>query len=79
MVKKQGMKKVGLSGGCFQNAILTERTINLLRENNYQVYWHQRIPPNDGGIALGQVAAYLMQHNHSNEIVNENQIVKEIG
>jgi len=79
MVKKSGMKKVGLSGGCFQNAILTERTINLLRENNYQVYWHQRIPPNDGGIALGQVAAYLMQHNHSNEIVNENQIVKEIG
>ena len=53
IAKKSGMKKVVLSGGCFQNALLTERTISLLQENNYKVYWHQRIPPNDGGIALG--------------------------
>ncbi len=79
MAKKTGMKKVVLSGGCFQNAFLSERTIILLKENNYQVYWHQRIPPNDGGIALGQIAAYLMQNNNLNEIENENQLTKEIG
>jgi len=77
IAKKSGMKKVVLSGGCFQNALLTERTISLLQENNYKVYWHQRIPPNDGGIALGQIAAYLMQHLHLNEI--ENKTLKEIG
>ena len=79
VAKKSGMKKVILSGGCFQNALLTERTISLLQENNYKVYWHQRIPPNDGGIALGQIAAYLMQHLHLNEIEKENQLTKEIS
>lgn len=52
-------KKIILSGGCFQNTHLTEKTIRLLEENNYEVYWHQRIPPNDGGISVGQIAAYL--------------------
>jgi hydrogenase maturation protein HypF len=78
ITKKSGFNKVVLSGGCFQNALLSERTINLLQKNNYKVYWHQRIPPNDGGIALGQIAAYLMKHNHRKEIINENQTVKEI-
>ena len=79
ITKKSGLNKVILSGGCFQNALLTERTINLLRENNYRVYWHQRVPPNDGEIALGQIAAYLMIHHHLNEIENENQLTKEVG
>ena len=57
-------KKVILSGGCFQNGLLLERTIALLQMNNYKVYWHQRIPPNDGGISLGQIAAYLIKHSH---------------
>ena len=47
--------KVVLSGGCFQNRYLTERVIRLLLAAGFQPYWHQRIPPNDGGIALGQV------------------------
>ncbi len=79
ITKRSNMKKVVLTGGCFQNALLTERTINLLRRNNYQVYWHQRVPPNDGGIALGQIAAYLMKHHHLNKIENENQLTREIG
>ncbi len=54
-VAKAGLKKVVLSGGCFQNAILLSGTIKRLQENNYKVYRHQRIPPNDGGISLGQV------------------------
>jgi hydrogenase maturation protein HypF len=46
-----------LSGGCFQNRYLTERTVRRLRAEGFQPYWHQHVPPNDGGIALGQVVA----------------------
>jgi hydrogenase maturation protein HypF len=49
-----GEERVVLSGGCFQNKYLTERAIRRLREAGFRPYWHQRIPPNDGGIALGQ-------------------------
>jgi hydrogenase maturation protein HypF len=48
---------VVLTGGCFQNACLLEHTVTRLREGGFRVYWPQRIPPNDGGIALGQIAA----------------------
>lgn len=57
--EKLNLKKIILSGGCFQNSLLTEKTIKLLEENKFEVYWHQRIPPNDGGISVGQIAAYL--------------------
>jgi hydrogenase maturation protein HypF len=50
-------ERVALSGGCFQNCYLTERAIRRLREAGFRPYWHQRVPPNDGGIALGQVVA----------------------
>ena len=52
-----GEERVALSGGCFQNRYLTERTVHRLRESGFRPYWHQRVPPNDGGIALGQVMA----------------------
>jgi hydrogenase maturation protein HypF len=48
---------VALSGGCFQNRLLTELTVARLEEDGVKVYWHQRVPPNDGGISLGQVVA----------------------
>jgi len=50
-------EKVVLSGGCFQNRYLTERSVRRLTECGFRPYWHQRIPTNDGGIALGQVMA----------------------
>jgi hydrogenase maturation protein HypF len=50
-------ENVALSGGCFQNKLLTERLIKRLREEDFNVYWHQRVPTNDGGIALGQAVA----------------------
>lgn len=56
-------KKVILSGGCFQNSFLTEKTITVLENAGISVYWHQRIPPNDGGISVGQIAAYLSATN----------------
>jgi hydrogenase maturation protein HypF len=53
--KSIGEPKVVLSGGCFQNRLLTENAIKALEKNGFKPYWHQRIPPNDGGIALGQM------------------------
>jgi hydrogenase maturation protein HypF len=50
-------KRVALTGGCFQNRLLTETAIARLSEAGFRTYWHQRIPPNDGGIALGQIMA----------------------
>lgn len=49
--------KVLLTGGCFQNKHLLERTVVRLRSAGFKPYWHQRVPPNDAGIALGQVIA----------------------
>jgi hydrogenase maturation protein HypF len=57
LAKKIEEEKIVLSGGCFQNKYLTERTVIRLRNEGFRPYWHQRIPPNDGGIALGQVIA----------------------
>ncbi len=57
VAKLAAIERVVLSGGCFQNRYLLERTIDGLRAAGLRVAWHQRIPPNDGGIALGQVAA----------------------
>jgi hydrogenase maturation protein HypF len=50
-----------LSGGCFQNKYLTERLIQELHAERFQPYWHQRVPPNDGGISLGQVMAAALK------------------
>jgi hydrogenase maturation protein HypF len=57
VAKKIGEERVLLSGGCFQNKFLTERTVKRLRREGFHPYWHQRIPPNDGGLALGQIFA----------------------
>jgi hydrogenase maturation protein HypF len=59
VAKKFGESRVVLSGGCFQNRYLTERAVKRLREEKFKPYWHQRVPPNDGGIALGQVVAAM--------------------
>jgi hydrogenase maturation protein HypF len=56
-----GQNRVVLSGGCFQNRYLTERAVRRLQAEGFRPYWHQRVPPNDGGIALGQVIAALRQ------------------
>ncbi len=48
------LKQVVFSGGVFQNRYLTERAAAALEARGFTVYTHQRVPPNDGGIALGQ-------------------------
>jgi hydrogenase maturation protein HypF len=49
-----GLDRVVLSGGVFQNHLLLEKTYVLLDKNDFKVFTHHRVPPNDGGIALGQ-------------------------
>jgi len=55
VAKQIDQEKIVLTGGCFQNRSLTEATINRLIKEGFRPYWHQRVPPNDGGIALGQI------------------------
>jgi hydrogenase maturation protein HypF len=49
------LNEIVLSGGCFQNALLTERVYNRLHKAGFSVYLHKETPPGDGGIALGQI------------------------
>jgi hydrogenase maturation protein HypF len=51
-----GQPRVALTGGCFQNRLLTERTVERLARAGFEVLLHRLAPPNDGGISLGQVA-----------------------
>ena len=49
------INKIVLSGGSFQNAYILEKTEQLLRQNDFSVYSHKKVPTNDAGIALGQL------------------------
>jgi len=48
------LKQIVLSGGVFQNRYLTEHAAEALESRGFIVHMHHRVPPNDGGIALGQ-------------------------
>jgi hydrogenase maturation protein HypF len=52
----RGLGAVALSGGVFQNLLLLERTVGGLEAAGFAVLLHGRVPPNDGGISLGQAA-----------------------
>ncbi|HEX7654283.1 MAG TPA: carbamoyltransferase HypF, partial [Verrucomicrobiae bacterium] len=56
-----GAERVVLSGGCFQNQYLLERVVPGLRKAGLAVAWHHQVPPNDGGLALGQIYAAVHQ------------------
>jgi hydrogenase maturation protein HypF len=56
VARRAGQRRVILTGGCFQNGLLTEAAVTALREAGFDPIWHRRVPPNDGGIALGQAA-----------------------
>jgi hydrogenase maturation protein HypF len=65
VARKIGQSRVALSGGCFQNEFLTETLIAGLRAAGLEPCWHRHTPPNDGGIALGQIAAIRYGFHHS--------------
>ena len=56
-----GEKRIVLTGGCFQNKYLLERSVTQLQAAGFRPYWHQRVPPNDGGLSLGQIIAASRQ------------------
>jgi hydrogenase maturation protein HypF len=55
VAKAVGEERVALSGGCFQNRLLTERLGAALEEAGHTVLLHRQVPPGDGGVSLGQV------------------------
>ena len=57
--ERSGRNTVALSGGVFQNTLLLRLTVKRLRDLGFQVLLHSLVPPNDGGIALGQALAAL--------------------
>lgn len=49
-----GLSRILLSGGCFLNQLLLTRAREALRKRGFSVYTNEKVPPGDGGIALGQ-------------------------
>jgi hydrogenase maturation protein HypF len=63
VAQRVGVEHVALTGGCFQNQRLTEGAVMALRSAGFRPLWHQRVPPNDGGIALGQAVLGAQTEN----------------
>jgi hydrogenase maturation protein HypF len=62
-----GLGTVVLSGGVFQSALLTSEVSARLREAGFRVYRHRLVPPNDGGLSLGQLAIAAARLSRSPE------------
>ena len=60
---RMGLETVALSGGVFQNHLLLRLCDEALQQRGFTVLRHSLVPPNDGGIALGQ-AIYAMYHEN---------------
>jgi hydrogenase maturation protein HypF len=54
--EKYKTKKIGFSGGVFQNRLLINLICDIFKDSDFEIYFHERVPPNDGGISLGQIA-----------------------
>jgi hydrogenase maturation protein HypF len=60
LAQAAGMEKVLMTGGVMQNKLLVERAVVRLQAAGFSPYLHRDIPPNDGGIAVGQVIGSLI-------------------
>ncbi len=57
MAQRSKVSRILLTGGCFQNRVLSELAIDRLQQMGFAAYWHHRVPPNDGGLSVGQAAS----------------------
>ncbi|MBK8905185.1 MAG: carbamoyltransferase HypF [Anaerolineaceae bacterium] len=55
MRQAHGLNQVALSGGVFQNVTVLDTAVQRLLQHDFAVFTHHLVPPNDGGLALGQV------------------------
>ncbi|MGV4981228.1 carbamoyltransferase HypF [Streptomyces sp. NRAIS4] len=62
-----GLTTAALTGGVFANGLLEEETASLLTRAGFAVLRHGEVPPNDGGLALGQLMVAGTAHNHETE------------
>jgi hydrogenase maturation protein HypF len=60
--ERHGLAAVALSGGVFQNLLLTRATVAQLEQHGFGVLVHSRVPCNDGGISLGQAVVAAAAH-----------------
>ena len=56
VAREAEQSRVVLSGGCFQNRLLSVRVTELLEADGFEVLRHRQVPANDGGLSLGQIA-----------------------
>ena len=56
--EEYAVNRVSLSGGVFQNRVLTGQALALLEDDGFEVYLPERVPVNDAGISFGQVIEY---------------------
>ncbi len=64
IAKERQLEFVALSGGCFQNLLLTERTIRLLRNSGLTPVVHRLLPPSDEAVSYGQVIMATVQRQN---------------
>ena len=64
IAQRSGLTRVCLSGGSFQNAVLSEALEKKLAETGLSVFTHEQVPPGDGGLSLGQLVVAANQPFH---------------
>lgn len=68
-------ENIVLSGGCFQNDLLVKKILNCFQTSDFKIFQHENIPPNDGGLAVGQILAssYLQTQEKNTPLSGYNE------
>ncbi len=77
--KKTGIKTIALSGGVYQNQLLLKMSVDRLRKLGFRALTHSLLPPNDGGIALGQAVVAMKHVNKLKEGEENNYVCRFAG
>ncbi|MEA3476322.1 MAG: carbamoyltransferase HypF [Candidatus Cloacimonadota bacterium] len=71
--QKFGIDNISFSGGVFQNAVLIDMILKRFADKDFQLFFNELVPPNDAGIALGQMYGYLWSHGDTGMILMKEQ------